>query len=183
MRWTGSNEMRTVGLAPEAARLAQRRLSDVAGTVSESVDLPPFALEVHESSRPVPHSAPYCGSRDGDIPLVQNLRRPLSGKTRAWCCGDISACTGCSCTTAQQLFQLILKVNLCSSVSPRPRRWDIESDNEGDTMMEFCVSVRVAVRETRQEGVSWLHPKGASGQHITHTASRYRPIIHQGIHI
>lgn len=158
MWWTGSNEMRTVGLAPEAARLAQCHLSDVAGTISEPVDLPPFAWEVHESSRPVPHRAPDCGSRDGDITLVQSLRRPPSGKTRAWCCGDMSACTGCSCTVAQRLFQLTLTVDLCSSVSPRPRRWNIESDNEGDTMMEFCVSARVAVGETRQEGVTELAP-------------------------
>jgi hypothetical protein len=55
----------------------------------EPVALLPFAWKVHESSRPVPHSAPYCGSRDGDIPFVQKSGSSASGKTRAWCSSDI----------------------------------------------------------------------------------------------
>lgn len=48
------------------------RLSDVASMAqSEAAHLPPFAWEVHESSRTGPPTAPYCGSRDGDIPIVR----------------------------------------------------------------------------------------------------------------
>jgi len=67
-----------------------------------------------------------------------------------------SACAGCSSNVAQQLFQLTIIVDLCSSVSRHPRCWDIDSDNEGGTAMELCA--RVAVGETRQEGVTDLAP-------------------------
>lgn len=47
-----------------------------------------------------------------------------------------SACAGCSSIVAQQLSQPTIIVDLCSSVSRHPRCWDIDSDNEGDTVME-----------------------------------------------
>src|SRR5690242_6429148 len=90
---------------------------------SDPVALPPFAWQVHQSSRPIPQCAPFCGSRDGSIPFVVESEMACFWQ-------DTSlvmmrryqrACTGRRCIVAQQLFQLTVMINLCSSVSPPPK--------------------------------------------------------------